>query len=251
MPARPHALRSNLTAAILLGWLPLSGCAALEQLAETGLGSPDAPGSAEIVSGLKQALSQGAGHAVERLAREGGYLQDPALRIPFPEEAQLAADALNRVGLGELVSGFERRLNEGASAGAERALPIFEQAILQMTFADAREILFGAEQASTNYFRDRTYEALATEFRPELEAALAQTGAIRAWSELSTRYNQIPLINRPIETDIVRYATTRALDGLFLELGKEEARIRADPLARSTALLERVFGYAARNAGQR
>lgn len=221
------------------------GCSALEE-AVRAAGAGGDPTLEEIAGGLRQALTKGALHAAAELGQEGGYLSDAAVRIPFPEDARFAADALRSVGLGSLVDGLVERLNRGAEAGAERAAPIFEQAIRSMGFADVEQVLLGGEHAATDYFRATTYDALVAEFRPEVERALADVGALGIWSRVSSEVNRLPFLTREIETDLAGYATERALDGLFLKLQEEEARIRADPVARTTELLRRVFSYAAR-----
>ena len=43
-------------------------------------------------------------------------------------------------------------------------------------------------------------------------------------------------------TDLDGYVTRKTLDGLFLKIGQEEQRIRENPLARTTDLLQKVFG---------
>ena len=186
--------------------------------------------------------------SVRNLAVDGGFSNDSLVRIPFPQEASFVADTLTQVGMGGLVRDLERRLNQGAEAGARRALPIFEDAIRTMTIADAQEVLFGGEHAATDYFRARTFDSLVAEFRPEIDRSLGDVGATEIWTTISTQYNRIPLTSKKVDTDFVNYATRRALDGLFLQLAAEEANIRADPVARTTALLQRVFGYAQRQA---
>ena len=42
--------------------------------------------------------------------------------------------------------------------------------------------------------------------------------------------------------DLDSYVTDKTLDGLFTKLAREEAAIRQDPVARSTDLLQQVFG---------
>ncbi len=42
--------------------------------------------------------------------------------------------------------------------------------------------------------------------------------------------------------DLDGYATHKPLDGLFVKIDEEEASIRANPAARSTELLQKVFG---------
>jgi hypothetical protein len=49
-----------------------------------------------------------------------------------------------------------------------------------------------------------------------------------------------------VETDLVRYATNKAMDGLFLKIAEEEAKIRKDPIARTSEILKKVFNYADR-----
>lgn len=235
-----HRRRFLLT--ILLG--AAAGCASLEEFAGE-LSSGGALTSSEVTAGLKEALSKGASLAVNELGSSGGYGADTALRISFPPEAEPVAKALRTLGLGSLVTALETRLNEGAEAGARRALPIFQQAIQSMTIADAMGILTGGEHAATDYFRARTFSSLVSEFRPEIDSALGQTGATVAWKEVTTRYNQIPFTSFKVDTDIVHYATERALEGLFSQIATQEAAIRSDPVARTTALLKRVFGAAA------
>ena len=226
------------------GFAVLSGCETVGRLART-VGAENSPTSEQIVAGLKAALLQGTSHAVAELSKPGGFLSDSFVRIPFPEEASYVVSALRTIGLGSLVSEFETRLNRGAEAGASDAASIFKAALADMTFADATAVLLGEQHAATDYFKAKTYDALAARFAPEIEQALGQVGATTAWTEIATAYNAIPLLSKKLETDIVQYATTRALDGLFLKVAGEEERIRAEPIARSTELLKEVFSWAA------
>lgn len=229
----------------LLLMLTFSGCEQLLAILESAPVSTT-PTQTEIIQGLKQALSEGAARAVADLSAPGGFAGDPSVFIPFPEEAMFAANTLRDLGLGNLVDNFVARLNEGAEKGAEFALPIFRDAIVSMTIADARNILLGDNtHAATEYFESRTRQQLYAAFSPQIQKVLDEVNATEVWEQLTTRYNRIPLVNRKVETDIVRYATDRALDGLFLKLSQEEEKIRQDPVARTTDLLKRVFGYAA------
>jgi hypothetical protein len=47
---------------------------------------------------------------------------------------------------------------------------------------------------------------------------------------------------KKVNPDLDDYATNRAIDGLFLLVAREEANIRANPAARTTGLLKKVFG---------
>lgn len=227
--------------------LAFSGCdillPLLESVSESGVSLE--PTNTEIISGLKEALVTGAAQAVTTLNQEGGYFNDPLVKIPFPEEAEFVATTLRDIGLGQLVDNFEQRLNEGAEKGAALALPIFKNAITSMSFADAKGILLGGENAATNYFKQKTSVQLASAFSPHIKGKLDEVNATKLWTDITTRYNQIPFINKKVETDLVKYATGKALDGLFLKLADEEKKIREQPIARTSELLKKVFGYAA------
>lgn len=202
------------------------------------------PSQSAISNGLKEALQVGIKTAVKNLNQRGGYLNDAAIKIPFPQDAKFAADRLRQLGAGKLVDEFEQLLNRGAENAAAEALPIFTNAITKMSIVDAGNILLsGNERAATDFFQQTTREQLYTAFAPKVKKSLDVVNASKLWSDIITRYNGIPLVQRKIETDLVRYATNKALDGLFLKVAAEEARIRQDPALRATNTLQNIFGF--------
>ncbi|MEM6806889.1 MAG: DUF4197 domain-containing protein, partial [Bacteroidota bacterium] len=222
-------MKKILILSLSLSLFVFSGCKELLQVVETVAATTE-PSLGEMSTGLKEALTKGASFAVQTLNKEGGYFNDPLVKIPFPEEAQFAANALRDIGLGSIVDNFEQKLNEGAEKGAALALPIFKNAIRQMTFQDVKNILLGGENAATNYFKGRTVDQLASAFSPHVKKSLDDVNATKLWNDLTTRYNRIPLVRNKVETDIVKYATGKALDGLFLKLADEEKKIRENPV---------------------
>ena len=60
------------------------------------------------------------------------------------------------------------------------------------------------------------------------------------YDDLTGRYTALPFTTEPA-LNRSDYVTERALDGLFTVLGEEERKIRSDPAARTTELLQRVF----------
>jgi hypothetical protein len=47
---------------------------------------------------------------------------------------------------------------------------------------------------------------------------------------------------KPQDASIQSYVTEKALDGLYLMIGEEEKKIRADPIGTGSAILKKVFG---------
>lgn len=225
--------------------LAFTSCDTLLQIAETAVSETSTgPTTLDIIAGLKEALTNGTGFAVNILGKEDGFLKDPLVKIPFPQEAQFVANTLNDLGLGSLVNEFEKLLNRGAEDGVKMALPIFKNAIKQMTINDAKNILLGGERAATDYFQQKTSEQLYLAFSPHIKNSLDKVNATKIWTDITSRYNAIPFSQKKVETDLVRYATNKAMDGLFLKVAEEEKKIRKDPIARTSALLKKVFGYA-------
>lgn len=200
---------------------------------------------AEVARGLKEALRVGAENSVSSAMQANGFLNHPVIKIPFPPEAQGAYNYINNSSLlRPLLDEFILRLNRAAEDASEKALPIFADAITQMTVQDAWGILKGNNTAATTYLHRRTYSNLYDAFKPDIEASLNSVGAASAWNELSRAYNGIANFNpnlTPVSTDLADYTTNRALDGLFHLIEQEETKIRKDPAARVNDLLKRVF----------
>jgi hypothetical protein len=196
---------------------------------------------AEVSAGLKDALSKGISRGAAVASARDGYLGNPELVIPFPAELKQVEKALRKIGLGKDVDRFVRQLNRSAEMAAAKAKPIFIKAITSMTIRDAFEILNGEVDAATRYLVRSTGPELRKQFRPVVSEKLQQTSATRYYGDIVGKYNQIPLVKK-IDPDLESYATDRAIDGLFLLIAKEEANIRANPRARTTQLLRRVFG---------
>lgn len=194
----------------------------------------------EVTQGLKEALKTGTKRAVDTLNRVNGYFRDEAVKIFFPPDAQKVEEKLREAQFGFLVDEFIKKLNRAAEDAAEEATPIFVDAVANMSFQDARNILQGSDSAATQYFRQNTSKALFDAFKPDIENSLDEVGAQSAWNDVTTKYNQITL-GESVETDLAKYTTNEALEGLFLKLKKEEEQIRLDPAARTKEILEKVF----------
>lgn len=227
--------------ALVSSWT-LTSCGQQINLGNLG-GILSSPGlsQTEVVGGLKEALIQGATLGAKLASEEGGFQRNSLIRIPLPPEVQQAERTMRNLGLGPQVDQFLTAMNRGAEQAAKEAVPLFVNAIRQMTLTDAMSILRGDKDAATQFLRRTTSQQLMVAFQPIVTKALNQTLASRYYGEIATRYNRVPMVKR-INPDIQQYATEKAMDGLFLLVAQEEAKIRENPVARSTDLLKKVFG---------
>lgn len=132
-------------------------------------------------------------------------------------------------------------MNRAAERGAGEAADVFVDAITRMSFDDARSLLQGGDTAATDYFRRTTSEALRERFTPVVREKMEQVGVARRYNTLVDRVAAIPFVSAP-SLSLDGYVTEQALKGLFTVLSDEEKKIRNNPAARVTPLLQRVFG---------
>jgi len=205
------------------------------------IGSSKPLTSAEVGEGLKEALTNGISKGADLVSQADGYFKNPEIKIPFPPDVKKVEDKLRQIGLGSEVDKFVMTLNRGAEDAAKEAKPIFITAIKQMTIQDAFSILKGQPDAATQYLKRTTSSLLKEKFKPVIQNSLNKVNATKYYTEIVTRYNAIPLVQK-VNPDLDDYATDKAIEGLFLMIAKEEKNIRENPIARTTDLLKRVFG---------
>ena len=197
----------------------------------------------EMINGLRAALAKGVEHAVGRLGTNNGFLQDLAVKIPMPEELHRVEKTLRRLGQDRLADEFIITLNRAAEQAVPQAASVLADSVKQMSLADAEKILTGTNNAATEYFRQSSSTNLYTRFYPIVQQATAKTGLTGVYKKM---IDQVPPVFGSFlgtdATDLDGYVTRRSLDGLFLKIADEEKHIRENPLARTTDLLQKVFG---------
>ncbi|GAB3922740.1 DUF4197 domain-containing protein [Mucilaginibacter myungsuensis] len=201
------------------------------------------PTNLDINNALKQALELSTGKSSDQLSAVDGFFGDAAIKILFPPEALKAEKTLRSLGLNKLCDDVILSLNRAAEGAAKEAKPIFVNAIKQMTLKDVSNILLGEQDAATQYFKTSTTTQLSAKFKPIIEGSLNKVGATRYYTSAATQYNKVPFVKK-INPDITEYVTQKAMDGLFLQIAKEELKIRSDLSARTTPLLKKVFSFA-------
>lgn len=195
---------------------------------------------ADVGKGLKEALTIGISKGASRLSQTDGYLKS-SYKILLPPEARKVTEKLKNVpGFSNVENIVLEKINRGAEDAAKKAKPIFVDAIKQMTFADAMDILMGQSNAATNYLHRVTYDKLYQEFNPVIVSSLDKFNARDYWEKAVTVYNKLPFVEKA-NPDLDDYVTGEALVGLFGMVEKEERNIRSNISARPSDLLKRVF----------
>ncbi len=217
----------------------LVGCAELQKVANqvtqsTGLSQE------QIGNGLREALDNGIKNQVSKLTATNGFYGNDLVKIMLPEELQAVDNGLRKIGLGNLADEGIKVLNRAAEDAVKTATPIFVNAVKDMSFADAKNILLGDQNAATTYLQGKTTESLTASFSPVINNSFSKVGADKVWSNLISKYNSIPFVNK-VDPDLTQYVTNQALKGVFTMIEVEEKGIREKAGLRTSALLKQVF----------
>ncbi|GAA4245780.1 DUF4197 domain-containing protein [Winogradskyella psychrotolerans] len=219
----------------------LTACAELQQVVDSlPQGTSDVIGNADIAAGLREALDAGIEKQVSKLTAEDGFFKNELVKIVLPEELQKVDSALRKIGLSSLADEGLKVLNRAAEDAVSEATPIFVNAVKDITFDDAKNILLGEDNAATSYLTSKTQTELYSKFQPVINNSFSKVGADKIWSNLITKYNSLPLTS-DVNPDLTDYVTGEALKGVYTMIAVEEKEIRTKVSSRGTDLLKKVF----------
>ncbi|MCX6197378.1 MAG: DUF4197 domain-containing protein [Flavobacteriia bacterium] len=198
----------------------------------------------EVISGLKEALNVGIKNAVNLSSVTDGFLKNDVIRLAFPPDAIKVREKAINFGLSKQVTTFEETLNRAAEEATKKALPIFVDAIKNMSVSDGFSILKGGDGAATKFLKSQTSNQLVIAFAPVVKEATTKVQLTAYWNPIITRYNSAMTLSggQKLDPDLDAYITQKAIDGLFYLVETEENKIRKDPLERVSEILVKVFG---------
>lgn len=215
----------------------LVGCAEVQQVMNQ---LPQGLSQVDIGNGLKEALNNGIAKQVSKLTQTDGFFRNELVKILLPEELRKVDEGLRKIGLGSLADEGLRAINRTAESAVKEATPIFVDAIRNMTFNDAKNILMGSDNSATSYLQSTTSQALYGKFNPIIKSNFSKVGADKIWGDIISKYNTISFVKR-VNPDLSDYVTQQTMNGVFKMIAVEEKEIRMNVGARSSDLLKRVF----------
>jgi hypothetical protein len=195
---------------------------------------------ADRVTGLKDALQQGAANALAKLGRENGYFDNQKVKIPLPPTLKKAEGMLRAVGMKKQAEELVLSMNRAAEAAVPEARSLLVDAVKGMSVQDAASILRGGEDAATQYFRKSTEEPLRGKFLPIVTRATEKIGLANQYNQFASKAAKLRLMNEK-DANVQGYVTQKALDGLFLMMAEDEKSIRQNPIKATTEIAKRIF----------
>ena len=214
------------TPALLLA-LPLSQAWALSQ--------------GDAGSGIRAALERGATAAVEILGKNDGFLGNPKVRIPLPGYLADAAKLLKAIGQGKKVDELVTAMNRAAELAVPEAKSLLVAAARDISMKDALAIVRGGDNSVTQFFAEKTRAPLGVKFLPIVTKATEKVSLAERYNAVAAKATNMGLVKKE-DANIQTYITGKALDGMYFIIGEEEKKIRADPIATGSKILQAVFG---------
>lgn len=195
----------------------------------------------EASGGLREALTQGAGRAVDMLGRKDGFLANKKVRIPLPDGLAQVEPVMRMAGRGKDFDSLVTTMNRAAEAAVPEAKTLLVDAVRQMSVEDARNILTGGDDSATRYFKSKTQARLAEKFLPVVKQSTERLALAEQYNKLAGQAASFGLVKSE-DAQIEGYVTRKALDGLYLMIAEEEKAIRRNPMQAAGSLAQKVFG---------
>lgn len=195
----------------------------------------------EASGGLKEALIQGAGKAVDKLGAVDGFLKNKDVKIPLPENMKKAEKAMRMFGMGKQADELVLKMNRAAEAAVPEAQALLVDSVKKMSLSDAKAILTGPQDAATQYFKKTTSSAMAAKFLPIVTKATEHVQLAQQYNKFAEMGSQYGLVKKE-DANLEQYVTKKALDGVYVMMAQEEAAIRKDPVGQASSLIKKVFG---------
>jgi hypothetical protein len=193
----------------------------------------------EAGTGMRDALVQGAGKAVDLLGRPGGFLDNAKVKIPLPDTLRRVESGMRLLGMQKQADELVVSMNRAAEAAVPEAKALLVDAVKQMSLQDAKKILTGGDTAATEYFRRATSSQLTQRFLPIVTKWTEKVGLATQYNTLVERGSQLGLVGK--DERIENYVTQKALDGLYATIAEQERAIRRDPAGAATGAAKKVF----------
>lgn len=214
-----------------------------------------------ISSGLKEALSKGVDFAVTELGAENGYLNNPLVKIPLPDNLAKIETLARKAGGDEIIDDLINSINNAATTAAPKTANILLEAVKSMNLEDATKILSGNNTAATDFFEKNTTTDLQKLINPIIENSMKENQVAKYYTivndfyksnvesytkdssimEYASKLGVDSYIPKSSDEDLNGFVTQKAISGLFKMIAEKESAIRENPIEQTTSLLKEVF----------
>ncbi len=194
----------------------------------------------DAVSAIKEALLIGSNAGAGILGQRGAFGKETLMGTIFPPELQKALGVLQQLGLTNEVDRFVNTLGVAAEKTATRSAPIFIDGIKKLTIRDAITIVKNGNNAATDYLRNTVGDTLRKAVTPVMSEALNEYKLATEWNKLVQPVRLIT--GEKLNLDLGNLMSGLITNAMFTKIEEKEREIRTKAEARTSTLLQKVFG---------
>lgn len=198
-----------------------------------------APTNLENIAALREILNHSAFKAAANLAK----YKNQGAEAMLPKEMQPVLQTLKTLGLGKEIDKTMSIVGDVSAVVADEAPGLMQDAIKEVKFTDAAAVILGGESAATGVFKKAMYGAVKKRYSERLAGELSKTDAPKYWPMAAGAFNMFKKKEEKVDSSLEDFLAERAVDGLFLAMGKEEKAIRADYKSLGNQVVNKVFDY--------
>lgn len=193
----------------------------------------------DYVNGIKEALSIGARFGGQSLGK-GTFDRETLLNIILPKDLQRVTSVLSTLGLSSEVDKFSNTLTKAAEETVEKSVPIFLNGIGKINIKNAAKIVANGGTSATDYLRSSIGDSLRNTIAPVMNTALNNYGVNAQFKKLLQPVQM--LLGDKLNLDLGNLMAGFIANAMFKKIEEKERDIRANAAARTSSLLQRVFG---------
>ncbi len=195
------------------------------------------PSTLETVMAVKEVLNSSSFRAIKVLNQLAS--DDPTSALP--KEVGLVLGSLRTLGFGDKIDHTTQAIGSASKIVASESTGIMKDAISEVSIKDAASIVVGGENAATSVLRQAMYGSVKKRYSDRLDTELGKTEAKKYWPIAATAYNLFA--KEKVDGKLSDFLAERAVDGLFLTMGKEEKEIRRDYKKLGSDVVTKVWDY--------
>ncbi len=194
----------------------------------------------DAISAIKEALTIGSKAGSNILGQKGAFGKESIMAAIFPPELQKVVGILQQLGLSSEIDRFVNTMGTATEQTALRSAPIFLAGIKSMTIKDAIHIVKNGNSAATDFLRNSIGDTLRKSVSPVMNEALNEYKLAAEWNKLVAPAKL--LFGDKLNLDLGNLMSGLVTNAMFKKIEEKEIEIRTRAEARTSGLLQRVFG---------
>lgn len=194
---------------------------------------------------FSELLTQGIDTVINGLAAEGGFLDDPLVRILLPPPLGLAIGVARDLQRDPQAALLETLINRAAEDAIPVAGPILKDMIVNMDTEKLQSLLDAPEAAATDYLMEQGGAVVKDALLPVVTERLHANGAIQLYGELVAARQAVDQATQPVVGSELESDLRKSVDQAVPDI---ETPSPTPPLVVAPVAPEQLAGYVAEQA---